>query len=142
MLITGLVAYLLAQTSITSLIAQGNAIQPIPAPVETTDSNGNALYPCITYQMVSDVPEYTLTGTAGISTARIVFDCLAPLDPGGYGVARNIALAVKAALAGYTGTLPDGTVVWRAESVNVVDLFSPDALFSHTAVHVLVIYED
>jgi hypothetical protein len=142
MLITGLVAYLLTQTSITSLIAQGNALQPIPAPVEITDTSGNPLYPCVTFQMVSDAPQYTLTGTAGISTARIVFDCLAPLDPGGYGVSRNIALAVKAALSGYQGTLPDGTKVWMAEVVNVLDIFSPDALLSTCSVHVLVTYSD
>lgn len=142
MLTSGLVAYLLTQTSVTSLLAQGNAIQPIPVPVELTDTSGNPLYPCITYQMASDVPEYTLTGTAGMSQARVVLDCLAPLNPGGYLVARNIALAVKAALSGFQGTLPDGTRVWFAEVVNVVDLFSPDALLSHSSVHALITYLD
>ena len=92
--------------------------------------------------MASDVPEYTLTGTAGLSTARLVLDCLAPLNPGGYLVARNIALAVKQALSGYQGTLPDGTRVWIAEVVNVVDLFAPDAFLSHTSVHLMVAYLD
>ena len=142
MLTTGLVQYLLTQIDVTYLIAQGNAIQPIPAPAQMTDTAGNPLYPCITVQMASDVPDYTLTGTAGLSTTRIVFDCLAQQNPGGYLVARNLALAVKAALSGFQGILPDGTEVFMAEVVNVVDLYSPDAMLSHCSVHVMVTYSD
>jgi len=142
MLTTGLVQYLLTQPAVSYQLAQGNAIQPIPAPAQMTDTAGNPLYPCITVQMASDVPDYTLTGTAGLSTTRIVFDCLAQQIPGGYLVARNIALAVKAALSGFQGILPDGTEVFMAEVVNVVDLYSPDAMLSHCSVHVLVVYSD
>jgi len=131
MLTTGLVQFLLAQAPITALV--GNAIQPIPA---------TEPYPCITYQMVSDVPQYTLTGTAGLSQARIVFDCFATNSKGGYLVARNIALAVKAALSGYSGTLSDGTRIFFCEVVNVTDNFDNDALLSRSSVHVLVTYSD
>lgn len=134
MLTNGLVAYLLEQSAITSIV--GTAIQPIPAPA---DMSG---YPCITYQMASDVPEYTLTGTAGLSTTRIVFDCLAPFNPGGYLIARSMALAVKAALSGFEGNLPDGTKVFIAEVVNVTDNFDNDALLSRSTVHVSVVYSD
>jgi hypothetical protein len=103
------------------------------------DMNG---YPCVTYQTASDVPEYTLTGTAGLSTTRIVFDCLAPFNPGGYLIAKTLALAVKAALSGYEGTLPDGTKVFIAEVANVTDNFDNDALFSRSSVHVSFVYSD
>jgi hypothetical protein len=134
MLTTGLVAFLLEQTPITAIV--GNAIQPIPAPSDLS------LFPCITYQMASDVPEYTLTGTAGLSRARIVLDCLAPFNPGGYLVSRNLALAVKSAISGYEGTFPDGTQVFIAEVVNVTDNFDNDAMLSRSSVHVLFVYSD
>jgi hypothetical protein len=136
MLTNGIAAHLLTQSSITSLVSGGTAIQPAPAPVDLSG------YPCITYKMVSDVPEYTLTGIAGLSASRIVFDCLAPYNPGGYLVARNIALAVKAALSGYQGTLPDGTKVYFAEVVNVTDNFDNETLLSRSSVHVMFTYSD
>jgi hypothetical protein len=139
MLTDGLVALILTQTPITSLIAGGNAIQPIPAPVQIA---GN--YPLITYQQASDLPDMTLTGTAGISTTRIVFDALAPMNPGGYSIARAIALAVKAALGGYSGILPDAdsTQVWFMEIVNVNDNFDSATLLARSSVHVMVTYVD
>jgi hypothetical protein len=137
MLTTGLVQFLLAQAPITELV--GNAIQPIPA---------TEPYPCITYQMVSDVPQ--LKSTAGVSDARIVFDCLAVNSRGGYLVARNIALAVKAAFiavaleTAFTSSfvLSDGTRIFFCEVVNVTDNFDNDALLSRSSVHVLVTYSD
>lgn len=140
MLSTGLVEFLLTQTAVTSLIAQGNAIQPIPSPPELTDTAGNPLFPCVTYQTASDVPQYNLNGADGVTNARVVFDCLAPQNPGGYLVSKSIALAVKAALSGYQGTLPDGTRVFFAQVVNVTDNFEVDALLSRCSVHVLVTY--
>ena len=136
MLTTGIVSLLLAQISITSLLAGNNAIQPIPAPV---DQSG---FPCITYQQVSDVPDYTVDGTVGMSHSRIVFDCLAPQNPGGYLIARSIALAVKAVLSGYQGKLSDGTQVFFAEVVNLTDNFDSDAMLSRSSVHVLLTYSD
>lgn len=133
MLTTGVVQFLLEQSPITAIV--GNAIQPIPAPANMTG-------PVVTYQMVSDVPDYTLTGTAGLSHSRIVFDCLAPYNPGGYLVARNLALAVKSAISGYEGPLPDGTQVYIAEVVNVTDNFDNDSLLSRSSVHVLFTYSD
>ena len=108
MLTDGLVALLLTQTSITSLIAGGNAVQPIPAPVQIL---GN--YPCITYQQASDLPDYTLSGTAGIAATRIVFDCLAPLNPAGYSTARALALAVKAGRGFFPTRMPPRFGLWR-----------------------------
>jgi hypothetical protein len=135
-LIEGLVAYLLTQAPITSVIAGGNSIQPIPAPVDA------ASYPAIVYQMPSDIPDYTLTGPAGLSHSRIMFSCLVSYGPGSYLTAHNLGLAVKDALSGYIGTLPDGPRVFFAEVVNVTDVFQPDALLSATNVSVLFHYAD
>jgi hypothetical protein len=135
MLTTGLTQFLLQQTAITAIVAGGNSIQPIPAP---TDPD---LFPCVTYQQVSETNEYTLTGTAGMTHARIVFNALAPQNPGGYLIARTLALAVKAALDGFSGVLPDGTKVWFLEVVNCLDLFDADATLSQTSVHCMITFE-
>ncbi len=130
----GLVALLLSNDQVTSIV--GNAIQPIPAPVNLKD------YPCVTYQQVSDSPNYTLTGSEGLSTARVVFDCLAPLNPGGYSVAHNLALAVKETLSAFSGTLSDDTRVWFIEIANFTESFDNASFLSRSSVHAMVTYED
>jgi len=130
MLTNGVVAYLLTQTAITAIVNQ--SIQPIPAPEDLSQ------YPLITYQSPSDVSDNANDGPVGVATSRIVFDCkaLRYLD------ARNLALVVKAALNGYSGILPDGTRVFLAESVNLVDRWEDGSRISCTAVHVLFQYKD
>ena len=130
MLTNGVVAYLLTQTAITAIVNQ--SIQPIPAPEDLSQ------YPLITYQSPSDVSDNANDGPVGVATSRIVFDCkaLRYLD------ARNLALVVKAAFNGYSGMLPDGTRVFLAESVNLVDRWEDGSRISCTAVHVLFQYKD
>lgn len=130
MLTDGLVSLLLGVPAITAIV--GNRIQPIPAPEDT------ATRPCITYQSPSDVGSYTLTGSDGVTSTRVVFDCLAPR----YRDARALALAVKSALSGYSGTLSDGTVIYSTQVVNVVDGFDDGSRISRTSVHVLFQYAD
>lgn len=130
MLTNGVVEYLIGQAPISSVV--GNRIQPIPAPEDLSQ------YPCIAYQSPSDVSESANDGPVGVATSRIIFDCKAAR----YLDARNLALAVKAALNGYSGILPDGTQVFLAESVNLVDRWEDGSRISCTAVHVLFQYGD
>ena len=133
-LISGIVAYLLSQSSVTAIIAGGNSIQPIPAPVQAS------LFPCIAYQVVSDVTDYDLAGPIGMAHARILFSCLASFGPGSYITAHNLALTIKEAFSGYMGTLPSGPQVWVAEVVNVTDGYQSDAVLSSTNGSVLLTY--
>lgn len=130
MLTSGLVSLLLANSTVSAIV--GTRIQPIPAPEDLKQ------YPCVTYQVASDVNGYTLTGTDGVTTTRVIFDCFALrfLD------AHNLALAVKAALTAYRGTLSDGTVVYECQIVNVVDAFESGSRVSKTSVHAVIQYAD
>lgn len=130
MLTNGIVALLSAQGNVTAIC--GNSIQPIPAPDDL------AMYPCLTYQVASDVSSYTLSGPEGVTQSRIVFNCIAER----YLDARSLALAVKAALTDYNGTLPDGTIVFETEVVNMVDGFDDGSRLSTSAVHALFTYSD
>ena len=128
MLTNGLVASLLANSAVSAIV--GTRIQPIPAPEDLSQ------YPCVTYQVASDVSGYTLTGTDGVTTSRIIFDCfgLRYLD------ARTLALAIKAALTAYRGTLPDGTEVFETQIVNMVDAWDDGSRISRTSVHAVLQY--
>jgi Protein of unknown function (DUF3168) len=128
MLTNGIVALLNANAAITSIC--GNSIQPIPAPDERAD------YPCVTYQVASDLSEYSLTNQAGPTQSRIVFNCIAST----YVVARSLALAIKSALSSFTGTLPDGTFVNETEIVNMQDGFDDGSRLSTTSVHAVFYY--
>jgi hypothetical protein len=126
----GLVALLLANSAVSAIV--GTRIQPIPAPEDLTQ------YPCCTYQVASDVSDYTLTSTSGVTTTRIIFDCfgLRYLD------ARNLALSIKAALTAYRGALPDGTYVYETQIMNMVDAWDDGSRISRTSVHAVLQYAD
>jgi hypothetical protein len=130
MLTDGLVTYLTGQANVTAIV--GSRIRPIPAPEDISQ------YPMITYQGVSDVSGYTLSGADGVTDSRIIFNCHASR----YLDARNTALAVKKALTGYSGTLPDGTQIFQAHIVNMVDGFEDGSRMSKVSVHVLITYSD
>ena len=130
MLIDGLVAFLLTQTTITNVV--GKRIQPIPA---TEDFATN---PGITIQGSSDVSQNANDGPVGVAVDRVIFDCTAPR----YLVARTLAIAVKKLLNGYAGTLPDGTVIQLAESANLVDRWDDGSRVSCTSFHALITYSD
>ena len=125
MLTDGLVTFLNAQPAVNALAA--GRIAPPPAPEDLSD------YPCITYQRASYKPDYTTDGPVNLSETRVVFDCFAVR----YLDARNLAEAIRLALSGYTGVLPDGTRVYEAEVANLSDLFNTGSRISCTSIHVL-----
>lgn len=132
MLITDVLAYLLAQPAITDLVA--DRIQSIPAPVGTDQ------YPCITYQGASDVEEDANEGPAGVVEARIIFDCRAyDRQVSAYLPARTIAETLAGILRNFSGTLPGGTEVRRIE-VNIVDGWDDGSKVSSSKVHAMFTY--
>ena len=135
-LMQGLISLLLTNTAITSVVAGGNAVQTIPAPTETSG------YPAVVMSQISETNDYVLSGPAGLTHARICFDCLAPQNPGGYGVARNLALSVKKTLDGFIGSLPDGTQVDFIEIATIRDSFDADATLSCTSVQAMIHFPD
>lgn len=130
MLLTDVVAYLLTQSSITTIV--GESIQPIPAPVDLS------LYPLITYQSPSYLPQNANDGPIGVSDTRVVFDCLAPT----YLAARTLAETLAATLNSYTGTLPNGTRVFETQVVNILDRWDDGSKISCSTVHAIFTYSE
>jgi Protein of unknown function (DUF3168) len=126
----GFVPFLAQQFTISTIA--GDRIQPIPAPEDLSQ------YPLITYQAVSDRPmDQNCDGPSGVTEMRIVFDCLAKR----YLDARTLARAVKAALNGFKGALPDGSYIEDVQT-GMVDRFEDGSRIYCTSVHALVRYRD
>ena len=72
----------------------------------------NATMPAITYQVVSDIPEYDMEGDAGVSTMRLQVECHDRERQGydAYNGARVLGAAVRAALSGFKGTIGSDTI--------------------------------
>jgi hypothetical protein len=134
-LASGLVAYLNTQTAVTAVV--GNRIQPLPSP------QVRAGFPCLVYQVVSDTPQdYTLSGAAGLTQSHILISCLEWFGPGSYSISHGLALTLKDALSGFSGTFPNGTKIFFVEVDSISDVFQSDALLSSANIHLLVTYQD
>ena len=131
-------AQLLAQnTGVKALV--GNAIQPIPAPEDLK------LYPCVTYQVVSYTDLDDLDdGSAWGEQQRIIYTCWsqAAQDGGTYQQANTIRKAVRTALEGFSGELPDGTHVFMTKIDGKEDFFESESRQYRCVLHILVQYSD
>lgn len=87
-----IIAKLLATTGIATIV--GTAVFPGSRP------QASAL-PAVVFNVVSGAPVYTDDGEAGLAENRIQIDCWATT----YTAAKGLAVAVKAALSAFHGTV-------------------------------------
>lgn len=112
MLEDGIYSLLLDNSSIVSLVS--TRIYPVNLP-EDVD-----LFPCITFQRITTTPEYTMDGPLGLEKVRVQIDAWS-FD---YGEVKAVAEALRIALDGFSGSLPNGAVVlntWRDNSTDYVE---------------------
>ena len=102
---------LLANSTVASLV--GTRIFPA---MRAASDTIQPVYPCITYQRVSDIPVQVTTGRVKYSTARWQFDCLSS----SYDSAETLAKAVEAALSGSTAT-SQSYKMWGTSNVTLRD---------------------
>ena len=81
--------------------------------------------PAWTHQVISDVPEYVLSGPESLAQRRLQIDCYGATGAD----AILLAKAIDALLSGYRGTLqdPDATVVQGCFRNNMMDFFDVDS---------------
>lgn len=92
---------LLATSGVTTITGSGTA-----ARIYVDHLPQNPVYPALVISLVSDVPEYAISGAAGVREARIQIDCLAhehQESDDGYHTARTLGEAVITALSGFRG---------------------------------------
>jgi hypothetical protein len=86
------------------------------------------VYPLATYQLISDMADYTLDGSAGIEVKRIQIDTWSGGEvSASYLDAKNAAEAIRNVLEGYSGQLPEGTYVAGVFVAQMQDLYEQDA---------------
>jgi hypothetical protein len=132
MLEEGLQALVVANSAISALI--GTRFYPVIPPEDVT-------YPCATYQVISDVPDYELVGVpVAIVPVRIQIDSRSGgVSNASYGAARGVERAIRLLLAGkaktatsdgipcFSGALPNGTIVASIMLVNYHSGYNQDA---------------
>jgi hypothetical protein len=115
----GIVTLLLDDAGIAALI--GTRMYAVLVP-ETT------VYPCLSYQVVSSVSQYTVDRKE-FGQKRIQFDCWASL----YSDAENLKQALRNRLTAYSGTLTDGTRVLGTFREVEIDFFEANSGVSGNA---------
>jgi len=108
----GIVALLRADATLTGLI--GTRLYPVLVPEPT-------VYPCLSYQVVSASPDYTIDGTR-CGSKRIQFDAWGT----SYGDCKAILQALGNVLDLFRGMLPDGTRALVIRNVLELDQFESD----------------
>lgn len=116
MMESDLVAFLLSQSSLQALIA--SRLYPVIIPEALSQ------FPCVTYQVVSSVPEYTNDGPTGLTVARVQFDVWGQA----YGDCKAVASALQQLLDGYAPGPMGSTFISAIWMTNrATDSFDQDA---------------
>lgn len=131
------------EEGIQQLVDANSAVQAIlgndPVRFYPTILPARPAYPCATYQVISDIPEYVLGGAAGIEIKRIQIDTWSGgTDGASYGDTKNAMAAIRAVLDGFSGPLPDGTRVAGIFVANGRDEFEQDARAYRCSMDILV----
>ena len=136
MIEAGLYQRLAADDGVSAIAA--DRIFPVILP--ETMLNPDATVPAaLTYQVITNLPDYTLSDGVVSLKARIQIDAWAST----YGAAKTLMLAVKASLDNFTGVLPDGTEVantWRENAA--ADGYDRESRLYRVTAEYFVIYAD
>lgn len=136
MLESGIAQLVIAGESAAAIAVRaiiGTRFYPVVPPEDVT-------YPCCTFQVISDVPDYLLGGDQALEVMRIQIDSWSGgSSNANYSDAKSAQLAIRLLLAGQPGTptqaaipcfsgpLPDGTVVAAIFVANAEDGYEQDA---------------
>jgi hypothetical protein len=112
MLESGIVKLVMADAGVLAISATGGFLLSLPK---------DETLPSWTYQVISDVSNYTLDKAHGFVTRRLQIDCYGN-QPGD---AMGMAKAIDNVLSGYQGTLADvdATYVHGCFRSDVMDMF-------------------
>jgi len=121
MLTDGIQALVAANAAVKALIGNPARFYPVLVPEDPT-------YPCASYQVISEVPSYLLSGASPLNQIRLQVDTWSGgLQSASYASAKAVQAALRAVLEGYRGTLPDGTRVAAIFVDSARDLYEDDA---------------
>lgn len=132
MLEVGIQNLVAADSGVQALIGNPARFYPVALPEDPS-------YPCASYQVISDVPSYTLAGPGGIEVKRIQIDTWSGgTVSASYLAAKNVQAAIRAVLELFYGELPDGTRVAGIFVAHSMDLYEQDARVYRTTTDYMV----
>lgn len=116
------------ETSIFHVLKTSSAVHQLVADkVYPNAAPGTAVQPYVVYQVIDVVPERMLSGSVGITKSRVQASCFGAT----YAAAKAVALEVKLALDGYSGTGIQG--IFAIDDSDVPDIEVNDAQTSYCA---------
>jgi hypothetical protein len=138
MLEVGIAQLVAANAGVQALIGNPARLYPVVLPDNIGTPNGPA-WPCATYQVISDVPEYVLPAGTAIEVKRIQVDTWSGgPDNASYAAAKAVQAAIRAVLDLYFGQLADGTRVAGIFVAHSMELFEQDARAYRTTTDYMV----
>jgi len=128
----GIAEFVAASSAIQALIGNPARFYPVLLPENVT-------YPCASYQVVSEVPNYLLSGESPMNQIRLQVDTWSGgASSATYAAAKAVQAAIRALLEGFSGPLPDGTNVAVILVSGSRDLYESDARCYRTTTDYMV----
>lgn len=132
MLEAGIQNLIAADAGVQALIGDPARLYPVALPEDPA-------FPCASYQVISDVPDYLLAGTSSIEVKRVQVDTWSGgTNNATYAAAKQVQAAIRTVLESFRGQLADGTRVAGIFVANAVDLFEQDARAYRTTTDYMV----
>lgn len=123
----GIAALLVADSTCSGVV--GSLVYPLILPTK-------APLPAATYQVISNVPSYSMDGLV-YAKARLQIDAWGNT----YSAVCNVAAAIRTVLDRYSGTLPNGLIVSTCTiDDGPADLFEPDSLLYRAKTDYVLLY--
>jgi hypothetical protein len=134
MLEAGFQQLVVANARVQAIIGNPARFYPVLVPDEP-------IYPCASFQVISDTPVDLLDGSLAICSKRIQVDTWSGGSTNAnYADVKNAQEAIRVVLESFTGLLPDGTRVAYIHVVNARDLYEQDARSYRTSTDFMVYY--
>ena len=99
------------------------------------------VYPCASFQLISDVPDYLLNQSRATEVKRLQVDTWSGgASSASYLTSKNVQTAIRAALELFSGQLSEGTWVNSIQVANEVDGYEQDARVYRTTTDYLIFF--
>jgi hypothetical protein len=134
MLEAGIHQLVAADAGVRALIGAPARFYPVLVP-------DDPVYPCASFQVISDTPVDLLDGTLTIGPMRLQVDTWSGgIANASYASAKAVQAAIRAVLESFTGALPDGTFVNYIHVAMARDLYEQDARCYRTSTDFMILF--
>lgn len=135
MIEAGIQQLVAASAAVQALVGNPARFYPLLPPEDT-------VYPCASFQVISDTPESLLDGSLTVGSMRLQVDTRSGGESNAtYAAAKAVQVAIRAVLENFVGALPDGTFVNRIHVINAHDEYESDARCYRTSTDFMIYFK-